>query len=97
MSTVFKEPPYSLEASGYGSFTLPIDIYFKNKEEPKKVTLRYDLILPALGMPAINNIRNEALKFINPPDEFKKKVLKAGGEILNAHVNGVRWVILNAR
>ena len=84
---VIKEPPYKVEEHGYGSFSLPIDVYFKNKEQPKTVRIEYDLFLPAFGNPTIHNNRTEALKFLNPPEEFKKKVLKAGGEMLNT-VNG---------
>jgi YEATS domain-containing protein 1/3 len=82
--SVYKEPPYRIEEHGYGSFNLPIDVYFKNKEEPKKVRIDYDLFLPAMGLPAIDNIRSEALKFINPPEEFKRKVLKSGGVIVES-------------
>ncbi|EDO45571.1 predicted protein [Nematostella vectensis] len=84
----FTAPPYEVKECGYGTFSFPIDIYFRNKEEPKKVTIQYDLILPALGCSPITNIRSEALKFLNPPDEFKQKVLKAGGEVLD-HRNGI--------
>lgn len=37
-----------------------------------------------MGLPAIDNIRSEALKFINPPEEFKRKVLKSGGVIVDS-------------
>ena len=62
-------------------------MHFKNREEPKKVFFEYDLLLPALGLPPVSNIRSEALTFKNPTDEFKRKVLKAGGVIIT-NANG---------
>jgi transcription initiation factor IIF auxiliary subunit len=42
---VVSVPPYHVAESGYAGFLLPIDIYFKNKEEPKKIRFQYDLFL----------------------------------------------------
>ncbi|XP_003386748.1 PREDICTED: protein AF-9-like [Amphimedon queenslandica] len=78
---VIKEPPYQVSESGYGSFNLPIEVYFRNKDEPKKVRFEYDLLLPNLNDPPINQIRSECLTFQNPSEEFKSKLLKAGGVI----------------
>ncbi|EHB05491.1 Protein AF-9 [Heterocephalus glaber] len=33
---VCKDPPYKAEESGYAGFILPIEVYFKNKEEPAR-------------------------------------------------------------
>lgn len=76
---VIKEPPYQVSESGYGSFNLPIEVHFRNKDEPKKVRFEYDLLLPNLNDPPINQIRSECLTFQNPSEEFKSKLLKAGG------------------
>ena len=54
-------------------------MYFRNKDEPKKVRFEYDLLLPNLNDPPINQIRSECLTFQNPSDEFKQKLIKAGG------------------
>ena len=74
-----KNPPYAVSEHGYGSFFLPIEVYFKNKIEPRKLQFDYDLILPAFGSLPIDNIRSEALTFTNPTDEFKRKLVKGGG------------------
>ena len=74
-----KEPPYQVSESGYGSFNLPVEVYFRNKDEPKKVRFEYDLLLPNLNDPPINQIRSECLTFQNPSEEFRQKLLKAGG------------------
>lgn len=76
---VVKEPPYQISESGYGSFNLPVEVYFRNKDEPKKVRFEYDLLLPNLNDPPINQIRSECLTFQNPSEEFRQKLLKAGG------------------
>ncbi len=54
-------------------------MYFRNKDEPKKVRFEYDLLLPNLNDPPINQIRSECLTFQNPSDEFTQKLIKAGG------------------
>lgn len=77
--TVVKEPPYQVSESGYGSFMLPVEVFFRNKDEPKKVRFEYDLLLPNLNDPPINQIRSECLTFQNPSEEFRQKLLKAGG------------------
>ncbi|XP_076331913.1 ENL/AF9-related superfamily elongation complex transcription factor [Tachypleus tridentatus] len=74
---VIKEPPYQVSESGYAGFMFPIEVYFRNKEEPKKVVLQYDLYLRLEG--PVSNTRAEKLTFQNPTEEFRKKLLKAGG------------------
>ncbi|KAM4708329.1 protein ENL [Discoglossus pictus] len=76
---VCKEPPYRVEETGYAGFILPIEVYFKNKEEPKKVCFTYDLFLNLEGNPPVNHLRCEKLTFNNPTKEFRRKLLKAGG------------------
>jgi len=46
-----KSPPYEVKQSGYAGFNIIIDIYFKNEEEPKKVTFHYDMFLHVESMP----------------------------------------------
>ena len=75
--TVVKEPPYAVSEHGYAGFELPIDIHFKNKAEPKKIVFMYNLFLH-MEEP-VNHVRCEKLTFQNPTDEFRKKLLKAGG------------------
>ncbi|KAI8480284.1 Myeloid lymphoid or mixed-lineage leukemia (trithorax, ) [Branchiostoma belcheri] len=72
-----KEPPYEVSESGYAGFLLPIEVYFKNKEEPRKVQFQYDLFLYT-DMP-VNNIRPERLTFNNPSEEFRRRLIKGGG------------------
>ncbi|CAF93349.1 unnamed protein product, partial [Tetraodon nigroviridis] len=74
-----KDPPYRVEESGYAGFILPIEVYFRNKEEPKKVRFDYDLFLHLEGHPPVNHLRCEKLTFNNPTEEFRRRLLKAGG------------------
>ncbi|XP_046400558.1 protein ENL isoform X1 [Ischnura elegans] len=75
---VIKEPPYCLKESGYAGFNLPIDVYFKNKDEPKKVRYYYDLHLQNSG-PPISNIKREKYTFSNPSEDFRRKLIRGGG------------------
>ncbi|XP_054418178.1 protein ENL isoform X3 [Pteronotus mesoamericanus] len=77
---VCKEPPYKVEESGYAGFIMPIEVYFKNKEEPRKVCFTYDLFLNLEGNPPVNHLRCEKLTFNNPTIEFRYKLLMAGGD-----------------
>lgn len=61
---------------------MPIEIHLKNRDEPKKIKVNYDLELQPSG-PPIKKVRNEQHVFPNPSDEFRRKLLKAGGTILN--------------
>ncbi|XP_054160936.1 protein AF-9-like isoform X1 [Oppia nitens] len=74
---VVKEPPYQVSESGYAGFELPVEVYFKNKEEPKKIAFDYDLYLRLDD--SVSHSRREKLTFQNPSNDFKKKLLKAGG------------------
>ncbi|XP_006764292.1 PREDICTED: protein ENL isoform X2 [Myotis davidii] len=76
---VCKEPPYKVEESGYAGFIMPIEVHFKNKEEPRKVCFTYDLFLNLEGNPPVNHLRCEKLTFNNPTIEFRYKLLMAGG------------------
>lgn len=49
------------------------------QEEPKKVRFDYDLFLHLEGHPPVNHLRCEKLTFNNPTEEFRRKLLKAGG------------------
>ena len=82
--TVCKDPPYRLQESGYGSFNLPIDVFFKTnaKEDARKHQMNYDLSLQMIGLPPLNCTKIEALTFLNPSEEFERRLLKAGAVIL---------------
>lgn len=74
---VLKEPPFVVKESGYAGFIIPIEIYLKNKDEPKKFQISYDLHLQPSGPPINKTIRHvEVLR--NPSDDFRKKLLKGG-------------------
>ncbi|XP_071965221.1 protein ENL-like isoform X2 [Antedon mediterranea] len=80
---VKKEPPYEIEEVGYAGFHLPIEVHFKNKEEPKKVVFEYDMFLHLEKSPPVNHIRYEKLTFRNPTEDFRRKLLKGGGVGIN--------------
>ncbi|XP_025077271.1 protein AF-9-like isoform X2 [Pomacea canaliculata] len=75
---VVTEPPYAVSESGYAGFLLPIEIFFRNKQQPRKIRFEYDLYLNGEGAGPVNNKRHEKLKFSNPSEDFRQKLLKAG-------------------
>ncbi|EFN78347.1 protein AF-9 [Harpegnathos saltator] len=79
---VLKEPPFVVKESGYAGFLIPIEIYLKNKDEPKKFQISYDLDLQQSG-PPINNVLRHMEVISNPSEEFRKKLLKGGGVVVS--------------
>ena len=76
-----KIPPFEVQESGFGSFDMVIDVYFRNKDEPRMVRYTYDLILPSPEQQTLHAPRHEMLTFQNPPLEFCQKLVLAGGTI----------------
>uniref|UniRef100_A0A1B0CFH7 YEATS domain-containing protein n=1 Tax=Lutzomyia longipalpis TaxID=7200 RepID=A0A1B0CFH7_LUTLO len=85
---VVKEAPYSIKESGYAGFVLTIDIYVKNREEPKKISFSYDLDLQQTG-PTIQRKQSEKYIFQNPSEDFKRKLLKGGGLLMMNPTNNL--------
>lgn len=81
---VVKEPPYTVKESGYAGFTLPIEIYLRNREEPKKIRFNYDLNLQNNGPPIVK-VQKEKHVFVSPVDDFKYKLLNGGGTVSCFH------------
>lgn len=80
---VLKEPPFVVKESGYAGFIIPIEIYLKNKDEPKKFQIQYDLNLQQSGPPINKTIRHvEVIR--NPSDDFRKKLLKGGAVVVSS-------------
>lgn len=80
---IIKEPPFVVKESGYAGFILPIEVYLKNKDEPKKFQISYDLHLQQSGPPINNAIRHTEI-IRNPSDEFRKKLLKGGATVVSS-------------
>lgn len=90
---VLKEPPFIVKESGYAGFIIPIEIYLKNKDEPKKFQISYDLHLQQSG-PPINKIIRHVEVFRNPSDDFRKKLLKGGAVSIIFYLNFCRLLRL---
>ena len=76
---VIKDPPYEISESGYAGFLMHIDVYFKNKDEPRKLQFKYDLFLNSDSAPPVDHTRCETLTFQNPAEEFRRRLIKGGG------------------
>jgi len=80
MCTVVKHPPYEVTESGYGSFECQIDVYFRNKGDPHKLTFTHDLVLTFDRKPdPVVVARCEKLTFRSPSEDFAQRLLRAGG------------------
>lgn len=75
---VIKEPPYTVKEAGYAGFVLTIDIHLKNRDEPKKFSIDYDLDLQPM------KIQTNEIVIHNPSDDFKRKCLKGGAVMVPA-------------
>lgn len=78
---MIKGPPYSVKESGYAGFQMLIDIYLRNRDEPKKICFTYDLDFPNSG-PRMVKTQKEKYVFANPNEEFMFKLLKGGGTVI---------------
>ncbi|XP_017091976.2 protein ENL [Drosophila bipectinata] len=75
---VFKEPPYALQESGYAGFLLPVEIHFRNRDDPKRITYQYDLSLQTTGPPQ-HRVQVKTHIFEAPSEEFRAKLMRGGG------------------
>ncbi|XP_050441645.1 protein AF-9 [Adelges cooleyi] len=81
---IIKEPPYVVKESGYAGFPLPIDIYVRNKDEPRKIRFNYELTLQDKGSPPMSRVTRETYIF-NPSEDFRRKLIKGGGTSVLSH------------
>lgn len=86
--SVIQEPPYEIQESGCTTIDIPIHIYIKYSEKPKKIKLRHTLCLENYS----KNTETHCLyyDFENPSEELKQGLMKGGGEIIagTRQVNG---------
>ncbi|KAH8243363.1 hypothetical protein KR032_006844 [Drosophila birchii] len=75
---VFKEPPYAIQESGYAGFLLSVEIFFRNRDEPKSITYQYDLVLKSTGPPQ-HHVQVKTHIFEAPSEEFRTKLMRGGG------------------
>lgn len=73
-----KSSPYVVKESGYAGFPLKIDVYLRNKEEPRSIRFQYYLSLQETG-PPVSKVQKEKYVFTNPSEDFRRKLIKGGG------------------
>ena len=71
-------PPYELSECGFGSFLSKIEFHFHNNEKAK---VEYDLALPDRDESPLENSESGHFSFENPSEDFKGRLLRAGGII----------------
>ncbi|CAK1580889.1 unnamed protein product [Parnassius mnemosyne] len=78
---VLQEPPYEIQESGCASIEIPIHVYLKYTNKPKKICLRYSLHMEN------NSMSSSASKcvyydFENPSAQLCSALMQGGGEII---------------
>lgn len=82
---ICQEAPYKVTESGFASFTLPIDVFFKTTTQGgvRRRRINYDLSLPQMNeSPTLNCTTIKTFTFLNPSEEFERRLLDAGAIIL---------------
>ncbi|PZC84017.1 protein ENL [Helicoverpa armigera] len=78
---VLQEPPYEIQESGCASIDIPIHVYLKYSNRPKKICLRYSLQIE-------NNSKSNSesrciyYDFENPPEQLCAALMSGGGEVV---------------
>ncbi|XP_041631448.1 protein AF-9-like [Drosophila kikkawai] len=75
---VVKEPPYAIQEYGYAGFLLPVEIFFRTRDEPKRIMYQYELLLPCLGPPQ-HYVEVKTHIFEAPSEGFRAKLMCGGG------------------
>ncbi|XP_034486116.1 protein AF-9-like [Drosophila innubila] len=75
---VIKEPPYVIQEWSYAGFILPVEIYFRNQDEPKRIMYQYDLDMQQTGPPH-HRVEVKTHVFEEPSEEFRAKLMRGGG------------------
>jgi hypothetical protein len=96
---VLQEPPYEIQESGSVSIDIPIHVYLKHSNEPKKIRLQYSLAIE-------NNTRSSSesrcvyYDVENPPEQLWRALMHGGGEVVARTAGrrrGDRLVVLRDR
>lgn len=78
---VLQEPPYEIQESGCASIDIPIHVYLKYSNRPKKIRLRYSLQIE-------NNSKSNSesrciyYDFENPSEQLCEALMSGGGEVV---------------
>lgn len=78
---VLQEPPYEIQESGCASIDIPIHVYLKYSNRPKKISLRYSLQIE-------NNSKSNSesrciyYDFVNPSEQLCEALMSGGGELM---------------
>lgn len=84
--TVLQEPPYEIQESGCASIDIPIHVYLKCSNKPKKISLRYSLHIENNNKTSSES-RSVYYDFENPSEPLYTALMKGGGEIVSRTQN----------
>ncbi|KAG6448933.1 protein ENL isoform X2 [Manduca sexta] len=92
---VLQEPPYEIQESGCASIDIPIHVYLKYSNRPKKIRLRYSLHIE-------NNTKSSSesrciyYDFENPSEQLCQALMSGGGEPVSraAALDGAKRLVV---
>ncbi|CAH0758159.1 unnamed protein product [Diatraea saccharalis] len=96
---VLQEPPYEIQETGSVSLDIPIDVYLKHSIEPKKIRLRYSLVIEHEAKSTAES-RCVSIDVENPSVPLWQALMVGGGEAVghtNANHRSDRLVIIPGR
>ncbi|XP_072937988.1 protein AF-9-like [Epargyreus clarus] len=79
---VLQEPPYEIQESGCASIDIPIHVYLKCSNKPKKICLRYSLHIENNNKTSSES-RSVYYDFENPTEPLYTALMKGGGEVIS--------------
>ncbi|RVE51507.1 hypothetical protein evm_003908 [Chilo suppressalis] len=93
---VLQEPPYEIQESGSVSIDIPIHVYLKHSNKPKKIRLRYSLVIEHEAKSS-GESRRIYYDVENPSEQLWQALMSGGGEVVartTADHHGDRLVVL---
>lgn len=79
--TVIQEPPYEIQESGCASIEIPIHVYLKYSNKPKRIRLRYSLHIEN-NSKSSSDSRCVYYDVENPTEELWRALMHGGGEVI---------------
>lgn len=79
--TVIQEPPYEIQESGCASIEIPIHVYLKYSNKPKRIRLRYSLHTEN-NSKSSSDSRCVYYDVENPTEELWQALMQGGGEVI---------------
>ncbi|KAJ2949470.1 hypothetical protein O0L34_g15390 [Tuta absoluta] len=96
---VIQAPPYEIQESGCASIEIPIHVYLKHSERPRRIRLRYSLCADSSSR-SCSESRTVFYDIENPSEPLWRELVRAGAEVVartdtRAHAHDSLVVLLD--